>query len=232
MSLNHSPKIVTDGLILCLDAASRKSYPGSGTTWFDRSGNGNNGTLVNGVGYNSGNGGSLVFDGTNDYVDLLLTANLQFGTRDFAIEYYINSNTQASSFPSLFTNYNGWGAGAVFVGVSHQNYLNKYSFWINGQGSGARTESNISYNKWEHLVVMRDNGICKIYLNGTQDGTTIDATGIVLNGLNSSIIRVGSTQEATVLYNGKIAKMSIYNRALSPNEVKQNFNATRGRYGI
>ena len=69
MSLNHGGKpIVTDGLVLCLDAANPKSYPGSGTTWTDLSGNGNNGTLVNGVGYNSDNGGSLSFDGVNDYV--------------------------------------------------------------------------------------------------------------------------------------------------------------------
>ena len=67
MALSHSPSIVTNGLVLCLDAANSKSYPGSGTTWTDLSGRGNNGTLVNGVGYNSGNLGSLVFDGVDDY---------------------------------------------------------------------------------------------------------------------------------------------------------------------
>lgn len=66
MALAHNPKIVTDGLVLCLDAANPKSYPGSGTVWSDLSGNGNNGTLVNGVGYNSNNGGYLTFDGSND----------------------------------------------------------------------------------------------------------------------------------------------------------------------
>ena len=70
MALSHSPSIVTDGLVLCLDAGNPKSYPGSGTTWTDLSGNGNNGTLVNGVGYDSDNGGSLSFDGVNDYVTL------------------------------------------------------------------------------------------------------------------------------------------------------------------
>ena len=69
MSLNHSPKIVTNGLVLCLDAADKKSYPGTGTTWFDRSGNGNNGILVNSPTFNSGNGGSIVFVGHNDYVN-------------------------------------------------------------------------------------------------------------------------------------------------------------------
>ena len=69
MSNNYGPKIVTDGLVLCLDAADQNSYPGSGNTWYDLSGNGNNGTLVNGVGYNSGNLGSLVFGGVDDYVN-------------------------------------------------------------------------------------------------------------------------------------------------------------------
>ena len=232
MACNYQGKIVTNGLVLCLDAADKKSYPGTGTVWTDRSGRGNHGNLAGGPTYSSSNGGSLSFDGVNDYADLSLTSNLQFGTQDFSIEYYVNSVSQSSSFPSLFTNYNGWGSGAVFIGVSHQNYLNKYSFWIDGQSIGSRTETNISYNKWEHLVAMRDNGICKIYLNGSQNGTTIDATGIVLNGRNSSIIRIGSVQEASVLYNGKIARMSIYNRALTPQEIQQNFNATRGRFGI
>jgi hypothetical protein len=75
MALSHSPSIVTDGLVLCLDAGNPKSYPGSGTTWTDLSGNGNNGTLVNGVGYSGDNLGSLSFDGVNDYYNRALTAS-------------------------------------------------------------------------------------------------------------------------------------------------------------
>ena len=68
MGLAHSPSLVMNGLVLALDAANPKSYPGSGTTWTDLSGRGNTGTLTNGPTYSSANGGSLVFDGTNDYV--------------------------------------------------------------------------------------------------------------------------------------------------------------------
>jgi hypothetical protein len=64
MAIFNNPRIITDGLVLALDAGNPKSYPGSGTAWTDLSGNGNTGTLVNGTGYNSGNGGSLVFDGS------------------------------------------------------------------------------------------------------------------------------------------------------------------------
>ena len=68
MGLAHSPRIVTDGLVLCVDAASKRSYPGTGTTWTDLKG-GNNGTLTNGPTFSSANGGSVVFDGTNDYTN-------------------------------------------------------------------------------------------------------------------------------------------------------------------
>ena len=69
MSINYNPRIVTDGLVLLLDAGNTKSYPGTGTTWTDISRNGNNGTLTNGPTFDSANGGSLVFDGVDDYVN-------------------------------------------------------------------------------------------------------------------------------------------------------------------
>ena len=69
MALSHSPRIVTDGLVLCLDASDPQSYSGSGNTWSDRSGNGSNGTLTNGPTFDSDNKGSLVFDGVNDYIN-------------------------------------------------------------------------------------------------------------------------------------------------------------------
>jgi hypothetical protein len=67
--MNYGPKTVTNGLVLCLDAADKNSYSGTGTTWTDLTGNGNNGTLTNGPTFNSANGGSISFDGTNDYID-------------------------------------------------------------------------------------------------------------------------------------------------------------------
>jgi len=70
MAFSYSPKIATDGLVLCLDAANNRSYPGSGTAWTDLSRGGNNGALTNGPTFNSANGGSIVFDGTNDYVQV------------------------------------------------------------------------------------------------------------------------------------------------------------------
>jgi hypothetical protein len=78
MAYFHSPRIVTDGLVLALDAANTKSYPGSGTTWSDLSGNSNNGELVNGITYDDTNLGSLVFDGVDDYVQITKVPSIDF----------------------------------------------------------------------------------------------------------------------------------------------------------
>jgi hypothetical protein len=229
MSVFGGPNVIDNGLVLSLDAGNVKSYPGSGTIWYDKSGNDNNGTLTNGPTFS---GGSIVFDGTNDYVDIALTPNIQFGTLDFTISYWINPISKISSFPSIFTNYNGWGTGAIYFGVDHNGIPNKYSFYINGSLTAAYTTSNISYGNWEQIIAVRDAGIIKLYLNGTQNGTTIDGTGIVLNGRNSSLVRIGAIQGESNYYNGRIASTQIYNRALSAQEVLQNYNATKSRFNI
>ena len=99
MALSHSPSIVLDGLVLCLDAGNPKSYPGSGTNVSDLSGNGNNGTLVNGVGYNGSNLGSLVFDGSNDYADCGNNSILNVGNNiTVNVWFYVS---QISSFEAI-----------------------------------------------------------------------------------------------------------------------------------
>ena len=93
MATDYNPSIVTDGLVLCVDAANTKSYPGSGTTWTDISSKGNNGTLTNGPTFSSGNGGAIVFDGTNDYVDFgSQVANLSTSTISFWIKLQNNDS--------------------------------------------------------------------------------------------------------------------------------------------
>jgi hypothetical protein len=216
---------------------SPRSYVQNNTTtrnWKDITGLNNEAVRVNGADFASATNSDIAmsFDGTDDYIDLTLSPSFQFGTNDFSIEYWIYSISKVSAAPPLFTNYNGWGSGAIFLGVDHVSYPNKYSFWINGQGTGSSTNTNITYNKWEHLVAVRDGGVCKLYLNGIQDGTTINGAGITLNGRNSSLVRIGAIQGESNMYNGKIANTKIYNRALTATEVQNNFNALRGRFNI
>jgi hypothetical protein len=123
MAFFHSPRIVTDGLVLALDAANSLSYPGSGTTWTDLSGKGNNGTLVNGPTFDQANGGSIVFDGTDDYVNL--PDGLLSGTGDFTIIQWVQCD--GAGIGTTFGNFGagtlqfGWSASYVFLWLGNSS---------------------------------------------------------------------------------------------------------------
>ena len=114
MALHHSPRVVTDGLVLCLDAASRESYPGSGTVWTDLAGS-NNGTLTNGPTFNSANGGSIVFDWSNDHI----LGTLQLINSSVTIEAVIKLNNTSSTKNIIAQGQNGvsFSCGMVIVGT-------------------------------------------------------------------------------------------------------------------
>jgi hypothetical protein len=232
MGVAGGPDLIQDGLVLSLDASDRNSYVSGSTTWFDLSGLNNSGSLTNGPTFSSANLGSIVFDGSNDYVDVPLSSYLQFGTSDFTISYWVYPISKVSLYPSIFTNYNGYGTGAIYFGVDHSSVPNKYSFYINNALTPAYTNSNISYGSWEQIISVRDSGIIKLYLNGWQNGTTIDGTGITLNGRNSSVIRIAAIQGESNFYNGRISNIQIYNRALSAQEIQQNYNAQKSKFGL
>ena len=114
MATYYNPKIITDNLVFCVDAANTKSYSGSGTDWKDLSGKGNNGTLVGGTGYSSDNGGCLIFDGTDDKVTMSAGSDFAYGTGDFTVEIWFNV-TGPNSEP--------WGEVLFTQTASGQNYF-------------------------------------------------------------------------------------------------------------
>ena len=232
MAIFYNSRIITENLVLCLDAANTKSYPGSGTTWTDLSGNGNTGTLTNGPTYSSSNGGSLVFDGTNDYVNLTKTSQLNFGTNDFTIQTFCNLTSKTTNYPCIFGNYSSYSAGAIYVGFDHDAAPTKYTIWVNGQGSPTLTSStNVIYGSWTQLTVVRSSGVGYFYINNSLNGTPASMSAS-LNG-DGSLLSIGRALDATNTHmTGYISNFRIYNRALSAAEVSQNFNALRGRYGI
>ncbi len=217
MACNYQGKIVTNGLVLCLDAADKKSYPGTGTTWFDRSGNGVNGTLVNGVGYNSNNGGALIFDGTNDYVNapLMKTATCTFS-------FWARTTTFAGN-PMLFN------AGPDGSGPDLFFYNGKISWntWDSAANPFANIPENANNGNWHYYVIVNDaTSNTKLYYDNVLLGTAI-----YKNASASTNFTIGGAT-ATFMWNGNISSVKIYNRALTPQEIQQNFNATRGRFGI
>jgi hypothetical protein len=220
MALAHSPKIVTNGLVWGVDAANQKSYPGSGTTWTDLSGNGNTGTLVNGVGYSSDNLGSLVFDGVDDYATVPSNSGWAFGLNGAVEQWvYVTGSDGNNRFWCVNNN-----------NTSLDAFLNGTGYTLGFHGGVVSTTSNIPQNSWVQLVVSYTSGTIKVYFNAIEQPITGTTTGY--NITNSGILYIARYITAPYELTGKIAAMKIYNRALSAQEIQQNFNALRGRFGI
>jgi hypothetical protein len=222
MSLSHSPKIVTNGLVLCLDAADKKSYPGTGTLWTDRSGNGNNGTLTNGPTFSSANGGSIVFDGTNDYVD---TAPIIASNGFFTISSWVYLASGAGNFPMIASVKSGDGISFFGIRIGSNNALG-FNLYLNGLQTNNQNVPLI--NTWYNAVAVYD-GSAKVYVNSVLLSQSSAGSSA---GFPSGVWIGNGSLLGNSFWKGNIAQTSIYNRALTPQEILQNFNATRGRYGI
>jgi len=232
MSLFHNPNITTQGITLCLDAANNKSYSGSGTAWNDMSPSGNNGTLVNGPTFNSSNGGSIVFDGINDYVTIPSTGNvLSFGTNDFAVNFWIYMSSTASQ--TIFTNYTSYNTG--FVNYFFIGYLSGLSgiYILDSSGNvtwPTQVGASITQNTWTHIIFTRTGTTYYCYKNGVFVNSQSD-TDVNYSGTGRTILLGGGLADFGYM-NGRIANTTVYNKVLSQAEVLQNFNAYRGRFGV
>jgi hypothetical protein len=222
-------RVVQSGLVLNLDAGASTSYPGSGTTWTDLSGTGNNGTLVNGPTYSSANGGSIVFDGSNDYVDL--TQTVQFNTGDFSVSGWFKSNSGNTSSKIIWNS--GYNGGTPDLEIGLELGTNQLYLYIRPPGVSVTTTYSVDDNVWRHFTVTKTSSTLSLYVNGslassvngsyTSDIDTANVIPRIGNGLNNINNRP---------FNGNIPQVSVYNRALSAAEVSQNYNALKGRFSI
>ncbi len=229
--------LVTDGLVLRLDAADARSYPGSGSTWVDLSGNGNDGTLTSGVSYSPNNGGAMVFDGTADWVDVGKDARFQ-PQNAFTIEAVIRHSDPTRSLGFIY------GAGNTGNDGFFLGYLNntiKFSVRTTN-GDGAQFHSPDipglrDANKITHVVGVYDNTSIKILV----DGETIyekPLTGdIEYADLTNAPTRIGALgaspgNVSDRYWHGNIYDVRFYDRALSDAELATNFDAIRDRYGL
>lgn len=254
--------IVTNGLVLNLDAANPRSYlpPYNGTTWFNLASNSNNGTLTNGPTYNSANGGSIVFDGIDEYVNLGDNDLFSFtsgGGVDipFSISAWIRLSAYGTGvagysaliFKSQEPSANNWQREWTF---SHNNTLGfVFSVYtvepLGGNRIGRTNNSVIPLNTWRHLTATYNasktvSGIT-LYMNGVQQSTTDLITGTYTGMINTTTtVEFGRQYSYSMfsggdggLLNGNISSVQIYrNKVLSASEVNQNFQATRARFGI
>jgi hypothetical protein len=219
-------KMVTDGLVLHLDAGNTKSYPGSGTVWTDLSQTAITGSLTNGPTFSSVNGGSLVFDGTNDYVIL---PNIT--TNNFTLECWIRTTVTSLTGTDAYQ-----GNGIIWSDIAFDNndfvlaILNNKPSWFTGNpGTSINGTTVINNGNWYHITATKDgiNGIKSLFVNGILE-ITGSTNSNILNA-NPNIVIGGNTLDSRYL-NGSVSQVKIYNRALSANEVFQNYEATRERF--
>jgi hypothetical protein len=201
------------------------SYVSGSTTWIDVAGS-NNGTLTNGPTFNATNGGSIVFDGTNDYVSGSSSSNFAFGTGDFTVSYwmYVNafSGTGTPTFIDLRTTPTG-------PGYSDYIETNKFKIYISNTTVYTSTGSIFTGN-WYNISVTRQSTTMSVYFNGILDGTTTNISNMTENGL---LLARNINTSGTSYLNGRIASVLIYKgKGLNTQEVLQNFNAQKSRFGL
>lgn len=240
MTVIFNPRVITDGLVLHLDAGNVKSYPGSGTTWTDISRNGNNGTLTNGPTYDSANGGSLSFDGSDDYVSIADSDTVNLPNLTVLSWFYISlfpGNNQYRIINHQETSTRAWGlqiGRGDYVGGGYTS-SDIILFCHSNNGVAAQNllcSTKLQINTWYQGGFSNDGTTLKIYLNGVATDT-VSSLGNQYSNIASDIC-IGVTAEGknSKFWNGRIANSQIYNRALTAAEIQQNFNALRGRYGI
>jgi hypothetical protein len=235
MGLLHSPLAPTDGLVLCLDSANRRSYPGSGNTWFDLSGNGNNGTLINGASYN---GLAMNFDGADDRVNVLRISQYE-STRFSASCWILLNPTTENSNRSIFgsfafdgTNFTGgWIIGKRRSDATDGN-ANKL-FWIYKTATTALASYSIDLaqtRRFFHAALTYDGSRFIGYINGIQQFS--DAQTYIPNTQRNLSVGGNDWGGFDVNHSGLLDDCRIYNRALNAVEVGALFNAKRKRYGL
>ena len=225
MGFNRGPKIITNGLVLALDAGNTRSYPGSGTTFTDLSGFGNNGILTNGPTFISNNNGSIVFDGINDYI--LLNSSILNNTYTIESWSYLRGN-RFTIFSNLNNDSNSKnnqfgtdGNRNIYFQISLNN--NTYFY--------TSSTTNINLNQWYHISFTRIGTVAKIYINSIEiNATFIGSSSLDLQPYTSNYV-IGRNSSSNYS-NGYLSNLKVYNRALTAQEIHQNYNATKSRYDL
>ena len=238
---------MTDGLVLHLDAANGRSYPGSGSTWFDLSGRGNDVTLYNSPTFSNG---KLVFNGTNQYARTTSTLDIS-NTPSITVEYVFN--------PLTYTTGSGTVKVLMEATTNFNSFLTGFYFGYNDTGPGSwlydisvnvRGNAGYNINAWDKgfiqsntpvfFTAILDKSISTgketlLYTNGIFRSPTGYVTGFENNNTNNfgnEHIFINGRNGSSFLANIEIHSIKIYNRVLSVFELQQNYNALRGRFGL
>jgi hypothetical protein len=235
--------LVTDSLILNLDAAKLQSYPGTGTNWYDISGNNNNGTLTNGPTLTgSGKNLAIRFDGTNDYVDVIPP---NFNRSETSICMFYRYDNPTVNYPLLMGNGTSTSNESFYITSLGPTYgasnLGKISAFFKAGNTTNQVTGRIDLvsnivttgSSFYLVVTYKTNGTANMYINGTFHLSKPTTSDLLNPQVGSFVLGGGSpVPVASDPFNGNISTFQMYNKALSPFDVYQNFNALKGRYGI
>jgi hypothetical protein len=243
MALAHSPSIVTNGLAMCLDAANPRSWPGSGTSWRDASGNGNTGTMFGTVPTSTDGGGCFDFATVTGANSAAASLGFTFGSNmvptsgSFTLSCWIKNPPATSSGIGMFSN--AGSADGYRFGVGR----NGCYVLIGGVSGVGYSEldvlfsSSLSASLWYNVVMIFDRSGTnssgtpqwQLYLDGVfQTSTNMVSSQPAFSNSAPGIVR----SPCCGLYTGRLAQFSVYNRALSATEISQNFTSLRGRYSV
>lgn len=217
MSFSFSPKTVTNGLSLYMDAGNPNSCATGSTSWLDLTANGNNGILASGSAYNSGSsglGGNVTFDGTNDFVAVRSTPSI----RNQSFTFCAWVNPIAGGIRTIIGNFVGGGPQFRIENVNNLTLLDQ-GLSNMGQSSGVVTNG-----VWNHVCVTYSNPTIVFYINGTSSGGATTARTFTFGSL------LGIGYAPSELFKGNMAQVQMYNRALTALEIRQNYNVTKIRY--
>jgi hypothetical protein len=208
--------IVTAGLIMYLDAGVSASYPGSGADWTDITYTGNNGRLLNSPTYSSANGGSILFDGVDDSVNLTNVNLSRPSGQDFVWNAWIKTPAVLSGYKMILST----NANYYYLAL----FNNQIAFDV--RGIPLNRYGTLSPSTWYNITIVRDTNVDYIYVNGASIATRSN------NGGYSGTMAIGRWAfNNTLFYNSNISVVSIYNAKLTAAEVLQNFNTLKARYG-
>ena len=233
MAISSGPDIVEDGLVLYLDAANERSYPGSGTDLYDISKEGMDSSLLNGTAYTSGPPAYFTFDKVNDYINVPDNSKtaLQLNS-SLTISIWFRPHDYTSSRQGLIGRQSGLSEYAITLETPgtvsfYFESANQPSNYYNGASSRPFGQEN---NVWQLLTITRDfSSFVVFYKNASQTATT-NITTVTPPSATTSATQVGLGNGG--YYDGDVGLVTLYNRALTADEVTQNFNAMRDRYGI
>jgi len=223
MGISAGPDIIQDGLVLNLDASDKLSYPGSGTTWYDISGNSRNATLTNGPTFSSINGGVIVFDGTNDYAVIGSSISLSEYTFSFFCQWI-----SITGFSSRIFGSDAFGTYTIFNSTNVGFHYNP----LGGSPPSVTLSSgvNVGTGNWCQVAVTVSAAATSviIYINGESK----NSTSVLPNQNLFNNLYLGAQNTLGLVANCYIGNFHLYNRAISATEIAQNYNATKSRFGL